>query len=117
MGGRMRPGPDTLESGVVHAIDPATGTIRWTTRWPKPLHQSGVLATGGDLIFFGEPGGQLVALDARTGKQLWAHQVAASLQAPPISYVLDGRQYVAVASPEGLVTFALPQPPAASAPQ
>jgi PQQ-dependent dehydrogenase (methanol/ethanol family) len=117
MGGRMRPGPDTLESGVVHAVDPATGTIQWTARWPKPLHQSGVLATGGDLIFFGEPGGQLVALDARTGKQLWAHQVAASLQAPPISYVLDGRQYVAVASPEGLVTFALPQPPAASAPE
>ena len=89
-------------------MDPAAGTIRWTAHWPKPLHQSGVLATGGDLVFFGEPGGKLVALDAGTGKQLWSNQVAATLQAPPISYVLDRRQYVAVASPEGLVTFALP---------
>jgi alcohol dehydrogenase (cytochrome c) len=108
LGGSMVGGPDSAKWGVVQAVDPATGTIRWTARWPHPLHQSGTLATGGDLVFFGEPEGELVALDARTGSRLWSHRVAAKLQAPPISYMLDGRQYVAVVSPDGVVAFGLP---------
>jgi glucose dehydrogenase len=58
----------------------------------------GVLATGGDLVFTGEGNGHFNAYDARNGKKLWSFQAGAGVNSPPVSYVVDGKQYIAVAA-------------------
>ncbi|MDQ2944608.1 MAG: PQQ-dependent dehydrogenase, methanol/ethanol family, partial [Acidobacteriota bacterium] len=61
------------------------------------------------LVFTGDAEGYLFALDARTGKALWRFQAGGTIIAPPISYALNGRQYIAVAAGETMLTFALPK--------
>ena len=78
---------------------------------------SGSVATAGGVVFTGLTDSQFVAFDARTGKQLWHYRTTAGVNAPPITYAIDGRQYIAVAaggnlplnSPRGdeLLVFAL----------
>lgn len=111
--------------GVVTAIDLATGHVAWQTRLPKPLI-GGLVATAGGVVFTGSSDKHVVALDARTGRQLWSYPTDAGVNAPPISYQIDGVQYVAVAAtgiqtlntPRGdeMLAFALPSAAAASAP-
>ena len=69
----------------------------------------GVLATAGGLVFAGDAEGYLIAFDAKTGNVLWRFQAGGTIIAPPISYALDGRQYIAVAAGQTMVTFALPK--------
>jgi alcohol dehydrogenase (cytochrome c) len=69
---------------------------------------SGLLATAGGLLFAGDREGYLMALDAESGKPLWKFQTGGVVIAPPISYLMDGKQYVAVAAGAALMTFALP---------
>ncbi|MCX7627845.1 MAG: PQQ-binding-like beta-propeller repeat protein [Methylophilaceae bacterium] len=88
---------DEARWGLLSAIDLATGRIRWQHRTPEPL-VGGVLATAGGLVFTGEGGGRLVALDAATGDVLWQSEFEAGVNAPPITYEIDGVQYVAVAA-------------------
>jgi len=93
------------------------GKIRWQHKTTQPL-VGGVLATAGGLVFTGEADGHLNAFDAASGKLLWQFQCGAGVNAPPISYAVNGVQYVAVAaggnslfgSKRGgaLVVFALP---------
>ena len=64
---------------------------------PQPL-TGGLLATEGNLIFMGEGNGNFNAYDAKTGKLLWTNKVDAGVNAPPISYEIDGIQYIAVAA-------------------
>ena len=68
----------------------------------------GLLATAGGLLFAGDREGYLMALDAETGKPLWKFQTGGAIVAPPISYSLDGKQYVAIAAGASLIAFALP---------
>ena len=58
----------------------------------------GTLATKGNLVFFGEGNGRFNASDAKTGEILWTTSIDAGVNAPPISYVIDGKQYIAVVS-------------------
>ena len=58
----------------------------------------GALATAGGVVFTGTKDKQFLAFDARTGKQLWKYQADAGVNAPPITYVAEGRQFVAVAA-------------------
>jgi glucose dehydrogenase len=58
----------------------------------------GVLATAGDLLFMGEGNGKFNAYDARSGKLLWQFNCGAGVNAPPVTYEIDGRQYIAVAA-------------------
>ncbi len=58
----------------------------------------GVLATAGDVVFTGEGNGDFSAFNARTGERLWTFNCGAGVNAPPISYELDGVQYIAVAA-------------------
>ena len=58
----------------------------------------GVLATGGNLVFTGEGNGSFNAYDATTGAKLWSFQAGAGVNAPPTSYMVDGKQYIAVAA-------------------
>jgi alcohol dehydrogenase (cytochrome c) len=90
---------------ALRAIDPKTGDKRWEftmlgTSW------AGVLSTAADLIFTGASG-YVVALDGRTGKDLWRYQTGAPIYAAPITYMLDGKQYVLLPSGTTLTAFAL----------
>lgn len=96
------------------------GKIRWQRKTDQPL-VGGVLATAGGLVFTGEADGHLNAFDAASGELLWQFQCGAGVNAPPVSYSVNGVQYVAVAaggnslfgSKRGgaLVVFALPEAP------
>lgn len=81
-------------TGSVSAFD-ANGDEKWRWRNELPMCAS-VLATGGDLVFAGEPSGEFNALDARTGELLWQFQCGSGHHSSPTTYMVDGRQYVAV---------------------
>ena len=83
--------------GGIKAFDPATGEEVWSMRTEHPIVAS-TLATAGGLIFTGTPTGEFLALDARTGEQLWSFRTGNGIHSNPITYSVDGRQYVAVPS-------------------
>ncbi len=82
-------------TGSVVALDAKTGKIvaRYDTQYPM---LGGVLTTAGGLVFVGHPSGQVVALDAKTLKELWRFETGAGVNAPPISYSVNGKQYIAI---------------------
>ncbi|MGY1590840.1 PQQ-dependent dehydrogenase, methanol/ethanol family [Geodermatophilus sp. SYSU D00708] len=82
-------------TGSITAFDPATGQEAWRWRNDLPMCAS-VLATAGDLVFAGTPSGQFVALDARSGEQLWAFNCGSGHHSSPCTYSVDGKQYIAV---------------------
>jgi alcohol dehydrogenase (cytochrome c) len=81
-------------TGSISAFD-AAGEEKWRWRNELPMCAS-VLATGGDLVFAGEPSGEFNALDARTGELLWQFQCGSGHHSSPTTYSVDGRQYIAV---------------------
>ena len=81
--------------GSLKAIDPATGEIKANTKFPYQPY-SGVLATAGNIVFTGHLDGTFAAYDAKTLAELWSHNVGAGINAPPITYSINGKQYVAV---------------------
>ena len=83
--------------GVLRAIDPATGKIVWEYNNPAPLW-GGVMTTAGNLVFTGTPEGFFKAFDAKDGKELWKFQTGSGVVGQPITWKMDGEQYVAVAS-------------------
>lgn len=73
-----------------------------------PAHSwGGVLATAGGLVFFAEDGGAFMGVDAASGAPLWHYQANAHWKASPMTYVFDGRQYVAIAAGPTILAFAL----------
>jgi PQQ-dependent dehydrogenase (methanol/ethanol family) len=92
----LRP-PGEYQTGGIVAVDPSTNRIRWKKRMPYSLaHGNGILTTASDLLFIGQPDGNLLALDARNGEELWRFQTGAAISASPISYEIDGEQYIAI---------------------
>ena len=83
--------------GALKAIDPITGAIKWVAKNNAPLW-SGVMTTAGGLVFYGTPEGKLVALDDETGEELWSFQTGTGVVGQPITWDMNGEQYVAVAS-------------------
>ncbi|MEO8029864.1 MAG: PQQ-binding-like beta-propeller repeat protein [Gemmatimonadota bacterium] len=84
-------------SGTLTALDLGNkGVIRWQLKTDEPL-VGGVLATAGGLVFTGIGEGVFAALNGGTGSQLWSWHGEAGVNAPPISYSINGKQYVAVA--------------------
>ena len=81
--------------GSLKAIDPTTGETKAVTKFPY-LPYSGVLATAGNVVFTGHLDGTFAAYDAKTLQELWSHNVGAGINAPPITYSVNGKQYVAV---------------------
>jgi lanthanide-dependent methanol dehydrogenase len=95
---RMYPGPGGYQGELV-AWDVAHNRKTWGVKDARFPIYSGVLATGGDLVFYGTMDGWFKAVDARTGSQLWQFHVASGIVANPITYLgPDGKQYVAVYS-------------------
>jgi len=97
LGGAFKTIPTEPQSGNVTAVDVNTGKIAWQAKTDQPMI-GGISATGGDLVFTGEGNGLFKAYDAKTGKVLWSYQCGAGVNAPPVTYMVDGKQYVAVAA-------------------
>jgi alcohol dehydrogenase (cytochrome c) len=90
--------PMSEASGTLTAIDTRNrGKIVWQVKTREPL-VGGVLATAGGLVFIGEANGYFDAFDAATGAPLWSFQTGANVGAAVVSYEVDGRQFVAVAT-------------------
>ena len=80
-------------SGIIAALDVTTNTLKWRYRWSDQCY-SGLLATGGGLLFVGRSDGRLTALDSTSGKQLWEFQTGAGMHAPVSTFEHKGKQYV-----------------------
>jgi alcohol dehydrogenase (cytochrome c) len=93
--------------GAVRALNARTGTQVWDFRLPSPSW-SGVLSTGGGLVFSGSNEGNFYALDAKTGKALWQFQVGGAVRSNPVTFMVEGRQHVSVAAGRALFAFAIP---------
>jgi len=90
----LAPGADKL--GTVRAISVENGRTLWT--YEERAGTMGLVATGGGLIFGGDVAGRFRALDADTGKVLWEVNLGSSVSGPPISYAVNGKQYIAVST-------------------
>lgn len=86
-----------VQDGPFVAINVDTGKIAWQYKAPQPL-MGGALATAGNLVFMGEGNGWFNAFNAKTGERLWRFNLGAGVNAPPITYQVNGEQYVAVAA-------------------
>jgi len=92
--------------GALRALDPFTGEKKWEFKYGSPPW-GGVLSTRGGVVFAGDSDGNFTAMDARTGKDQWHIQLGAAVYSSPISYSLDGRQYVVIPAGAALFAFAL----------
>jgi alcohol dehydrogenase (cytochrome c) len=105
-GGFQMPLPIENYESAVRAIDPKTGDIRWEYEI-QPRSTAGMLATAGDLVFSGTVDGYFFALDAVSGEELWHVNVGNLVHSAPMSYAVDGRQYVTIAAGNVVFTFGL----------
>jgi len=81
--------------GSLKAVDPVTGEIKAALKLAYPNY-SGALATAGNLVFIGHADGMLTAHDATTLKEVWSFSVGSGINAPAVSYAVNGKQYIAV---------------------
>jgi len=94
--------------GAVRAIDPKTGEKKWEFKMAD-VTDAGILTTASDVLFSGGREGYFFALDARDGKLLWKASVGGAVRSGPMTYTVNGRQYVAVDAGNSLFVFALRQ--------
>jgi len=97
LGGAFKTIASEKQWGRLAAVNLDTGKMAWKFDTDEPLI-GGVLATAGDLVFNGEGNGLFRAFDAKSGKKLWEYQAGAGVNAPAVSYMVNGKQYVAVAA-------------------
>jgi alcohol dehydrogenase (cytochrome c) len=107
----LRRGPtntwtDAVGHGAVLALDPRTGEQKWKFEMTD-VTDSGILTTASDLLFTGGREGYFQALDARTGALLWKTNLGGQIVNGPITYEVDGKQYVATIAGHSLFAFAL----------
>jgi alcohol dehydrogenase (cytochrome c) len=93
--------------GVVRAYDPQTLERKWEYRM-SDITWGGVLTTASDLVFSGGKEGYFFALDAKSGSLLWKAALGGQVNSGPMSYSVNGKQYVTVAAGSSLFAFALP---------
>jgi quinohemoprotein ethanol dehydrogenase len=91
--------PGTRRS-FLRAWDPVTQTLRWEVQQPGNS-PGGTMATAGNLVFEGQINHNFVAYDATTGKKVWSYDAKAPIVAAPISYAVNGRQYITVLTGSG----------------
>ncbi len=108
----LRRGPinnwtDAAGNGSIQAIDPLTGDAKWKFRLFDVI-DTGIFTTASDLLVTGGREGYLHAFDARTGTLLWKRNLGAQMLNNPITYAVNGRQYIAAAAGLSLFVFALP---------
>ncbi len=93
---------------VLEAIDTRTGAIRWKKELGDGEDVAGILTTAGKLLFTADNSGNLMALDPATGNTLWHVPVGAGMVASPMTYLIDGRQYILTPIQDTILAWALP---------
>jgi alcohol dehydrogenase (cytochrome c) len=94
--------------GALRALDAATGERKWEFRFTQPT-MAGVMSTASGLVFAGDNEGNFMAFDSRTGRNLWRYSTGTPVWgAAPMTFMLDGKQHVVIASGTTLLAFALP---------
>lgn len=108
-GGGARRAPGEITEKYLRALDLQTGKVRWEVKqigdgggW------GGLLSTAGGLVFYCDDSGAFAALDAASGKPLWSFHTGQTWRASPMTYAVDGKQYLAVAAGSNVIAFALP---------
>ncbi len=104
LGASRRSIPGEEPWGAVRALNAMTGERQWEFRLQSPPW-SGILSTAGGVVFSGDMEGNFFALDAANGKLLWRLQTGGAIYANPITYVSDGRQYVAVVAGSAILSL------------
>jgi len=97
LGGAFKVIASEEQWGNVSAVDYNTGKIRWKVKTQQPMI-GGIMATAGGVVYTGEGNGTFKGYDSATGNILWKFQAGAGVNAPPVSYTVDGKQYIAVAA-------------------
>jgi alcohol dehydrogenase (cytochrome c) len=92
---------------MLQALDYKTGKICWSHKWEGSGVRSGVLSTAGNLVFTGDPAYNLVALNAKTGEPLWHANLGEGVSNGPITFALDGTQYLVTGAGDTLYAFAM----------
>ena len=92
--------------GAIRALDPATGERKWEYKM-NDVTDAGILTTASDVLFSGGREGYFYALDARNGELLWHANVGGGVASGPMSYSINGRQYVAISAGNSLFVYAL----------
>jgi alcohol dehydrogenase (cytochrome c) len=105
--GRRQPSSVEPAQGVM-ALDVTSGAKLWTFPLTRGSLSAGVLATRGDVLFAASADGNLIGLDARSGKSLWHFQTGGTIMSSPISYSVDGTQFVSITAGNMVYSFALP---------
>jgi len=99
----VEPVPGAYGWGALQAVDVATGKRVWSLETKMPWND-GTLSTDGGLVFSGTPDRKFYAFDAESGRILWTHRMNSGVIGQPVSYRIDGKQYVAVQSGWGGVS-------------
>ena len=111
-GGDMEQPPEAPAKKYLRALDIESGKIVWEMPQIGPAEgkrNAGVLATAGGLLFYGDPNGDFVALDERDGKPLWHFPTSGENKSSPMTYLVDGKQFIAVAIGPNIICFGLPE--------
>ena len=93
---------------MLEAIDYKTGKIRWSHELGPNGSGAGVLTTDSGLLFTGDSAGNVLAMNTNDGKTLWHAGEGSGMQSPPITYELDGRQFVVTSAGGVMFAWALP---------
>ena len=104
-GGGQRANKEEEPYGAVRALEAATGKLRWEYKLHRPSH-SGLMTTAGGLVF-GSNLSSFFALDAQSGALLWRFETGGRIVANPVSYMAQGKQYVAIPAGHALLIFGL----------
>ena len=113
-GGRDR---NLWANSTIRALDYRTGKVVWNHETGESENLAGILTTAGHLLFSADTSGNLLALDPATGKTLWHVNAGGRMAASPMTYELDGRQYLIAAVQDALYAFALPPNSATEGPK
>jgi PQQ-dependent dehydrogenase (methanol/ethanol family) len=111
-GAKSRHAPKTEEAqNYLKAVDVDTGKVAWEIAQigtVPPKTWPGVLATAGGLVFYGDQNGAFAAVDDKSGKPLWHFTTNVPMKASPMTYTVDGKQYVATVAGPNIICFGLP---------
>jgi alcohol dehydrogenase (cytochrome c) len=108
LGGSQQTATEPTPQRILRAIDVRTGDTRWELPQPGPAQSwGGTLTTASGLVIVAEEGGALMAVDASSGAPLWTFQTNQVWRASPMTYMFDGRQFIAIASGNNIIAFAL----------
>ncbi len=100
------------EKKYLRALNIDTGEIVWEIPQiglTDGKRDAGVLGTAGGVLFYGDPSGEFLAVDERDGKILWRLPLNATMKTSPMTYAVDGEQFVTLAVGANIMTFALPR--------